>query len=104
MDTIKILSSVNGTAERSRQTPRPVEAEDDYFGPDLLRAVGFGETVEGIRDSALAMARQLYGPDAGLEIQEISEIRMTMRDDNLIRGTFNADVFVRCLNFTELGL
>jgi hypothetical protein len=100
---VEVIFSSN-RAVRRRTGVRPYEAEDEDNGPDLLQAIGFGTSVDAIRGDALSQARELYGASAVLEVQEIDTIRTTRKPENLRRGPYNSAVFVRCVNFTELGL
>jgi hypothetical protein len=102
---VEVLSpGTNRMAVRCRPGTRPHEAEDDNYGPDLLEAASFGASLDEIRHAAVTLAGKLYGDDAQLVIEEIGMVRTTRRPENQAKGPFNADVRVRCVNFTELGL
>lgn len=59
---------------------------------NLLAATAYGGSIEAIKMAALDSARELYGPDALLQIESMSRVSTAARQD---RGKFVAKVYVR---------
>lgn len=68
-------------------------------GPDVLLAMAYGDSIRGIESDARNQALDLYGPDADLKVEEISQARTASCK---IHGSFVATVKVRCVNFAAL--
>lgn len=68
-------------------------------GPDVLIAIAYGDSIPGLRDEALFTALTLWGENARLEVEAISDVGTSIG----IRGRFRARVRVRCLNYAEIG-
>jgi hypothetical protein len=67
-------------------------------GPDVLTAVAHGDSIPGLRDEALFTALTLWGEDARLEVESVSDVGTSIG----ARGRFRARVRVRCLNYADL--
>jgi hypothetical protein len=72
------------------------EQEQRLYGPDLLIADVFGDSVPALKTAALDQARELYGEDAELAVERVGTIKTSAFPG---RGKFETWVRVRCLNF-----
>jgi hypothetical protein len=61
----------------------------------------YGDSLPGIEASALAEARDLYGPDAELRLEHVGPVHTAFTTDP---GRYYARVKVRCTNFYFLSL
>jgi hypothetical protein len=73
------------------------EQEQRLNGPDVLAALVHGDDIPALKMAALDRARELYGPDAVLQIEEVGTIRTACSP----KGQFCTCVYVRCLNLPE---
>jgi hypothetical protein len=74
------------------------EQDQRTGGPDVLDAFVYGEDLLRLKMAALDRARELYGPDAQLQIERVGTIRTS---SVLGRPPFCTNVRVRCLNLPE---
>lgn len=73
------------------------EQEQRLGGPDVLFAVVHGNSIPELKMAALDKARDLYGPDAQLQIERVENVATSVAAE----GSFRAYVYVRCLNLPE---
>jgi hypothetical protein len=70
------------------------DQEQQLSGPDVLVAFVYGDDIPALKMAALDQARDLYGPDAALQIERVDCIQTTASS----KGRFCTRVHVRCLN------
>jgi hypothetical protein len=69
-------------------------------GGDVLQVMARGNSVPEIHADALAKAPELWGPAAQLEVESTDTVLITDRPGY---PAFRAYVYVRCLNYDEVG-
>ena len=71
-------------------------------GPDLLRAVVYGNSYPALIEAAEAEARGFYGPDAPLAVEHVGSIFSTIGGQAAVnRGAYNTTVTIRCTRLPE---
>jgi len=71
-------------------------------GPDLLRAVVYGNSYPALIEAAEAEARGFYGPDAPLAVEHVGSIFSTIGAQAAVnRGAYNTTVTIRCTRLPE---
>jgi hypothetical protein len=65
-------------------------------GPDFMETMAHGNDINAIRMAALDIARDLYGPNARLAIEDTGTIQKAVATH---KGRFCAHVTVRCLDY-----
>lgn len=68
-------------------------------GPDLMRAVVYGDSYPDLIEAAKAEARGFYGPDAPLAVEFVGVIWNSMGGSR--RGAYNTTVTVRCTRLPD---
>lgn len=68
-------------------------------GPDFLDAFVYGNSIPELRSAALAEAEALWGEKADAAVEGVG----TIHTASSARGSFNATVTVRCLNYAEIS-
>ena len=73
------------------------EQEQRLSGPDVLVAFVYGDDIAALKMAGLDHARDLYGPDAALQIERVDHIHTTASS----KGKYSTNVHVRCLNLPD---